>query len=424
MSASPHAASQPHVVILGGGFAGMGAVQKLGDAEVRITLIDRNDYHTFQPLLYQVATAELGPEEVAYPLRELQRRHHHLTLHTDDVVKIDLHGKKVTTRGLGDVDYDYLVIALGSVVNFFGTEGAADHAFPLYTMPDALRVKNHLLKTFEAVDRQPALADDGALNVCIVGGGPTGVEMAGALADLIFVEFRKDYPSVPIDKAQVLLYEHAPSLLRMFKPELQAYAMEELTQRGVKVHTGCGVAKIGPDSITLASGEVVKTQTLIWAAGLEANPVTATLGVELVRGGRIPVGPDLQVQGHPGVFAVGDIAAMTDGKTGEVLPGLGATALQAGKHVGTAISDLVLGDTPAPFKYLDKGSMAQVGRGAAIAELPTGGTMTGHVAWMAWLGVHLALLNGVEERASTVVDWGWNFVTHGRSKRLMFEKDE
>jgi NADH dehydrogenase len=414
----------PHVVILGGGFAGMGAVQKLGDAEVRITLIDRNDYHTFQPLLYQVATAELGPEEVAYPLRELQRRHHHLTLHTDDVVTIDLPNKKVTTRGLGDVDYDYLVIALGSVVNFFGTEGAADHAFPLYTMPDALRVKNHLLKTFEAVDRQPALADDGALNVCIVGGGPTGVEMAGALADLIFVEFRKDYPSVPIDKAQVLLYEHAPSLLRMFKPELQAYAMEELTQRGVKVQTGCGVTKIGPDSITLSSGEVVKTQTLIWAAGLEANPVTATLGVELVRGGRIPVGSDLQVQGYPGVFAVGDIAAMTDGKTGEVLPGLGATALQAGKHVGTAISDLVLGDTPAPFKYLDKGSMAQVGRGAAIAELPTGGTMTGHVAWMAWLGVHLALLNGVEERASTVVDWGWNFVTHGRSKRLMFEKDE
>ncbi len=262
---------QPHVVILGGGFAGMGAVQKLGDAEVRITLIDRNDYHTFQPLLYQVATAELGPEEVAYPLRELQRRHHHLTLHQDDVVKIDLPNKKVTTRALGDVDYDYLVIALGSVVNYFGTAGAADHAFPLYTMPDALRVKNHLLKLFEAVDKQPSLAEDGTLNICIVGGGPTGVEMAGALADLIFVEFRKDYPAVPIDSAQVLLYEHAPTLLRMFKPELQAYAAEELTQRGVKVHTGCGVTNISADSITLASGEVVKTQTLIWAAGLEAN---------------------------------------------------------------------------------------------------------------------------------------------------------
>ena len=290
-------------------------------------------------------------------------------------------------------------------------------------MQDALRVKSHLLKTFAAVDKQPPLAAEGALNVCIVGGGPTGVEMAGALADLIFVEFRKDYPSVPIDQAQVLLYEHAPTLLRMFKPELQAYAAEELKQRGVKVHTGCGVTKIAADSITLASGEVVKTRTLIWAAGLEANPLTSGLGVELVRGGRIPVGPDLQVNGYPGVFAVGDIAAMTDGKTGEVLPGLGATALQAGKHAGTAISDLVLGDTPAPFKYLDKGSMAQVGRGAAIAELPTGATMTGHMAWMAWLGVHLALLNGVEERAATVVDWGWNFVTHGRSKRLMLDSD-
>jgi NADH dehydrogenase len=209
----------------------------------------------------------------------------------------------------------------------------------------------------------------------------------------------------------------------LFKPELQTYAEQELKERGVKVQIGCGVAKIGADSITLSNGEVVKTQTLIWAAGLAASPVSSSLGVELVRGGRIPVGPDLQVNGFPGVFAVGDIAAMTDGKTGEVLPGLGATALQAGKNAGVAISDLVLGNIPAPFKYLDKGSMAQVGRGAAVAELPTGATMTGHVAWMAWLGVHLALLNGVEERAATVVDWGWNFVTHGRSKRLMFDSD-
>jgi NADH dehydrogenase len=285
-------------------------------------------------------------------------------------------------------------------------------------MDDAMRVKDHLLQVFERVNQQPDLIADGALNVCIVGGGPTGVEMAGALADLIYQEFRKDFPAIPIDQAQLAHYAHSPALVQMFKPELQSYAVEELTKRGVAVHTGTGVSRIAADSITLSTGEVVKTQTLIWAAGLQANPLAETLGVELAHG-RIPVGPDLQVVGHPSVFAIGDIAAMIDGKTGKVLPGLGATALQAGKHAGVAISDLVMGNTPAPFAYLDKGSMAQVGRGAAIAELPGGETLKGHVAWLAWLGVHLALLNGAEERASTLVDWGWNFFTQGRSKHLM-----
>jgi NADH dehydrogenase len=233
---------------------------------------------------------------------------------------------------------------------------------------------------------------------------------------LIFVEFRKDYPSVPIDQAQVLLYEHAPTLLRMFKPELQAYATEELKQRGVRVQTGCGVAKIAADSITLSSSEVVKTKTLIWAAGLEASPVTSSLGVELVRGGRIPVGPDLQVHGYPGVFAVGDIAAMTDGKTGEVLPGLGATALQAGKHAGTAISDLVLGNIPAPFKYLDKGSMATITRFHAVASVGKI-RLAGFFAWLMWLGVHVMYLVGFKNRLTTMLHWAVSFIFRGRSQR-------
>jgi NADH dehydrogenase len=304
------------------------------------------------------------------------------------------------------------------MVNFFHTPGADQYALPLYTMTDATRLKEHILKLFEAVDKNPALVDDGALNFCIVGGGPTGVELAGALSELLHTELTKDYPNLPVDKAEVLLYEHSPNLLRMFAPKLETYARTALEERGVKVQTGTGVAKIGPTSIDLSTGATVKTHTTVWAAGLQASPVVNSLGVELVHGGRIPVGPDLQVKDHPGVFAIGDIAAMTDGKTGQVLPGLGSTALQAGRHVCETIKRLLEGKQPEPFKYLNKGTMAQVGRGAAVVELPTGGTLKGHLAWLAWLGVHLALLNGAEEKAGIIVDWGWMILTHKRGKRI------
>ena len=407
-----------HVVILGAGFAGIGAVKKLRNADVRITIIDKNDYHTFQPLLYQVATDELGPTEIGFPIRELLHGHQNITFHQSTVQSIDLQRKQVFVEGLSPIQYDYLVLALGGMVNFFHTPGADQYALPLYTMTDANRLKEHILKLFEAVDKNPALVDDGALNFCIVGGGPTGVELAGALSELLHTELTKDYPNLPVDKAEVLLYEHSPNLLRMFAPKLETYARTALEERGVKVQTGTGVAKIGPTSIDLSTGATVKTHTTVWAAGLQASPVVNSLGVELVHGGRIPVGPDLQVKDHPGVLAIGDIAAMTDGKTGKVLPGLGSTALQAGRHVCETIKRLLEGKQPEPFKYLNKGTMAQVGRGAAVVELPTGGTLKGHLAWLAWLGVHLALLNGAEEKAGIIVDWGWMILTHKRGKRI------
>jgi NADH dehydrogenase len=235
---------------------------------------------------------------------------------------------------------------------------------------------------------------------------------------LLHADLKADYPNLPVDDAQVLLYEHSPNLLGTFAPKLESYARKALEERGVKVHTGTGVRKIGPASIDLSTGTTVKTHTTVWAAGLQANPVVKSLGVELAHGGRIPVGPDLQVKGHLGVFAIGDIAAMTDGKTGQLLPGLGSTALQAGRHVGEAIKRLLDGEQAEPFKYFNKGTMAQVGRGAAVVELPTGGTITGHLAWLAWLGVHLALLNGAEEKAGIFVDWGWTLLTHKRGKRI------
>jgi NADH:ubiquinone reductase (H+-translocating) len=411
-------AEPKHVVILGAGFAGIGALKKLRDADVRITIVDKRDYHTFQPLLYQVATNELGPTEVGFPIRELLHGHKNITYHQAAVKSVDLAQKQVVMDGVAAIPYDYLVLALGAMVNFYHTPGADQYAFPLYTMDDAIRLKEHTLKLFEAVDKKPSLFDDGALNFCIVGGGPTGVELAGALVELLRDELKEDYPNLPVDHAQVLLYEHSPQLLGTFAPKLESYARKALEERGVKVHTGTGVSKIGPANIELSTGATVKTHTTVWAAGLQANPIVSSLGVELVHGGRIPVGPDLQVKDHPGVFAIGDIAAMTDGKTGQVLPGLGATALQAGRHVGETIKRLLDGKQPEPFEYLNKGMMAQVGRGAAVVELPIGGTMTGHLAWLAWLGVHLALLNGAEEKAGIFVDWGWNLLTHKRGKRI------
>jgi NADH:ubiquinone reductase (H+-translocating) len=412
------------IVILGAGFGGIGALKRLRDANARITIIDKHDYHTFQPLLYQVATDELGPTEVGFPIRELLHGRQNITFHQSTVQSIDLQRKQVIVEGSNPIQYDYLVLALGGMVNFFHTPGAEQHALPLYTMEDAIRLKEHTLKTLEAVDKNPALMDDGALNFCVVGGGPTGVELAGALVELLRAELKEDYPNLPVDDAQVLLYEHSPNLLATFAPKLETYARKALEERGVKVHTGTGVSKIGPANIELSTGATVKTHTTVWAAGLQANPIVSSLGVELVHGGRIPVGPDLQVKDHPGVFAIGDIAAMTDGKIGQVLPGLGATALQAGRHVGEMIKRLLDGKQPGRFEYFNKGMMAQVGRGAAVVELPTGGTMTGHLAWLAWLGVHLSLLNGAEEKAGIFVDWGWNILTHKRGKRIILSDED
>ena len=417
-------ANQPHVVILGAGFGGIGALKSLGDADVNVTLIDKHDYHTFQPLLYQVATDELAPTEVGFPIREFLHGQTNMAFHQAVIESVNLAGKEVVVKGLEPIHYDYLILALGAVVNYFKTPGANEHAFPLYTMDDALRLKQHILRTFETVDKNPALVEEGALNFCVVGGGATGVEIAGAVSELLHVELAKDYPNLPVDKAQVLLYENSPHLLAPFVPKLQVYTQKALEERGVKVHTGTGVSKIAADSIELSTGTTVKTQTVVWAAGLLANPIVSSLGIELVHGGRIPVGSDLQVKDHPGVFAIGDIAAMTDGKTGRPLPGLGATALQAGHHVGKTIRRLVKGKQAEPFEYLDKGFMAQVGRGAAVVELPHGATMTGTSAWFAWLGVHLCLLSGAVEKSATFLDWGWTLFTRKRGKRIILGDDD
>jgi NADH dehydrogenase len=294
----------------------------------------------------------------------------------------------------------------------------------MYTLPDAMRIREHILQNWQAADRDPALIDDGALNVVIVGGGPTGVESAGALAELYRSNFAKDYPRIPQEKAVLTLVEGGPTLFSMFQPRLQKYAKDALEKRGVDVVLGEVVASVEPTRVTLRSGTELKAHTLVWGAGLQAHPLATSLGLDLQKGDRIPVGPDLSVAGHPEVFAVGDIAWITDTGTDEVLPQLGSVALQSGEHAGANIARMIGGKKAKPFVYKDKGTMATIGRGAAVVQFHKGRTMTGKKASLAWGAVHLALLSKGEDRAKAVVEWTWAGVTHDRSGRITVRTDE
>jgi NADH:ubiquinone reductase (H+-translocating) len=412
---------RPRVLILGGGFAGLGAARALKDTEVDVVLVDNHDYHTFQPLLYQVATDLLETAAVGHPLRDFFHKEPNITVHQATVTRIDLDKREVQFAEMAPLTYDYLVPALGAEVNFFGAEGAPEHAFPMYTLADAVRLKKHVLDKWEAADRDATLLDDGIVNVVVVGGGPTGVESAGALAELYRNNFAEDYPNLPQEKARIMLVEAAPELFMMFKPKLRHYAKEALEERGVEVLVGELVSSIEPTRVTLKSGKVLEAHTLVWGAGLQANPLTGSLGLELQKGNRISAEPDLSVAGHPEVFAIGDIAWITDTKTDEVLPQLGSVALQAGAHAGENIARLVEGKETKPFRYHDKGTMATIGRGAAVVQLPRGRTMKGEPAWLAWGAVHLSLLSTGEDRAKAVVDWTWAGFTHERASRISID---
>jgi NADH:quinone reductase (non-electrogenic) len=415
---------RPRVLILGGGFGGVGAARALGKAEVDVTLVDRNDYHTFQPLLYQVATDLLDTAACGHPLRDLFHDRPNVAVHEDSVTGMDLARREVQFAQMAPLTYDYLVLALGAGVNFFGVEGAERHAFPMYTLADAVRLKEHILRRWEAADRDPALVGDGAVNVVVVGGGPTGIESAGALAELYRSNFAEDYRGIPQDRARIVLVEAGPELMPMFKTDIRSYTRKALEKRGVEVLLGEVVASIEPTRVTLKSGTVIEAHTLVWGAGLQASPIVESLGLELQHGNRVPVGPDLSVVGHPEVFVVGDIAWITDAKTGEVLPQLGSVALQAGEHAAENIARLVAGKETEPFVYHDKGTMATIGRGAAVVQTRGGHTLKGKSAWLAWGAVHLALLSTGEDRAKAVVDWTWAGFTHERAGRISVRADQ
>jgi NADH dehydrogenase len=411
-----------HVVIVGAGFGGLGVAEQLAHVPVDVTLIDQHDYHTFQPLLYQVATSLLNAEDVGAPIRGLFRHQDNVTFHMATVTQVDMPGRKIQLSDGKHVSYDYLVLAGGASVNYFNTPGAAEHAFPLYTLMNAVKLRSRILERFEAADRDPTLIEEGALNFVIVGAGPTGVETAGALSDLFYNLLPRDYHQLATEKARVIIVEMGKEVLAPFKDNLRSYAKEELQRRRVEVRLGEAVAEVGPTFVRLKSGEEIQAHTLIWAAGVRANPLADLLGLPQGRGGRVKLNPDLSVPDHSEIFVVGDMGEVAS--DGEVLPQLGSVAMQSGEHVGRQIARRLAGELGQPFKYWDKGFMATIGRGAAVVELPNKLTLHGPLAYFAWLGVHLALLSGMRNRIETLWNWGWSALTHDRAARIIIESKD
>jgi NADH dehydrogenase len=413
------------VVVVGAGFGGLAAARAFADADdVAVTLVDRHNFHTFQPLLYQVATAGLNAADIAHPVRGIFHGQDNVTFLQATATGADLERGVLYVEGgahaVDDVAFDHLVVAAGATTNTFGIPGVAEHAFPLYNLTDATTLRNHVLERFEAADAQPDLVDDGALTFVVVGGGPTGVEVAGALAELFAMVLRKDFRTLDTTRARVVLVEARPDLLAPFSPASRRHALETLRERGVEVRTGVQVERVGPRRVVLAGGEELAAHTLVWAAGVQANPVAAALGLPTGRGGRVEVAPDLSVRGHATVWAVGDVAAAVDPTHGAApLPQVAPVAVQAGRHVAAQIRNRLTGRPTEAFRYRDKGTMATIGRSRAVAELPLGVRLRGFPAWLAWLGLHLVMLAGFRNRVSVFVNWAWNWLTWDRGPRVI-----
>jgi NADH dehydrogenase len=414
---------QPHVVIVGAGFGGLGVAEQLDHVPVDVTLIDRHNYHTFQPLLYQVASSLLNAEDVGASVRSMFRHQENINFRLGTVTGIDVPGQKLQLEEGNEIAYDYLVLAGGATVNYFNTPGAAEHSLPLYTLTNAFKLRNRILERFEAADRDSALIEDGALNFVIVGAGPTGVETAGALADLFYNLMPRDYHELATSVARIIIVDLGKEVLAPFQQNLRVYAREELERRKVELRLGEAVAEVGATFVRLRSGEEIKAHTLVWAGGVRANPLADMLGLPQGRGGRVKLNPDLSVPDHPELFVVGDMGEVAS--DGQVLPQLGSVAMQSGEHVGRQIARRLHGEPGQPFKYWDKGFMATIGRGSAVVEFPNKRTLHGQLAYFAWLGVHLMLLSGMRNRIETLWNWGWSALTHDRAARIIIDgKDE
>ncbi|MGZ4701693.1 MAG: NAD(P)/FAD-dependent oxidoreductase [Ilumatobacteraceae bacterium] len=410
--------SRPRVVIIGSGFGGIRAAKGLAHADVDVTIVDANNYHTFQPLLYQVATAGLDADDIGFPIRRIFRRNSSISFVLGEVTKVDLGGRTVTIADDRVFGHDYLIIAAGTISTSFGIDGVGQHTFPLKTLHDALRLRAHLLSRFERASAEPDSPVD--LGVVVVGGGPTGVEMAGGLRELIDKVFRKDYPDLAATPTPITLVEAADRVLGTFHRSLSDQAAAALRRRQIDVELGTGVDHVEADAVILKDGRRIRAGTIIWAAGVAASPVARLLGVELGRGGRIPVGGDLSVADHPNVFAIGDIAL----PPGDPLPQVAQPAIQEGKHVAAVITARLAGRTIPPFRYRDRGSMATIGRNQAVAELPYHLRFHGFIGWLMWLGLHLIELMGFRNRANVFVNWAWNYLTYDRGSRLLLEKED
>ncbi len=408
--------TRPVVVIVGAGFGGLRAARALRRAPVQVVLLDRNNYHLFQPLLYQVATAGLEPEEIAKPARAILRGQKNFDFRMVDVTRIDFAVQRLETSA-GPIAYDFLVLAPGGETNFFGLESMQRHGLGLKDIPDAIAIRNHVLTCFEqAMLEADAERRRALLTFIVVGGGPTGVEMAGALSELIRLVLVKDYPRLNIKDVRILLLEATDRLLAAMPQRLGEAAGKTLWRKYVEVRFGASVADFDGQRLRLKSGEVIPAQTVIWAAGVRASPLNAALGLPAARQGRIPVQPTLQAPGHPDVFIIGDAAYREE--NGEPLPMVAPVAIQMGQAVARNITRQLRGQPLEPFRYRDQGTLATIGRNAAVAHV-FGLKLSGFPAWVMWLVVHIIQLIGFRNKLFVLINWAWDYFFYERAARLI-----
>ena len=422
------------LVVVGGGFGGLQAVQKLRRAPVEITLVDRRNFHLFQPLTYQVATGALSPGEIAYPLRAIFKRSRNVRVMMAEVAGFDLDARQLSLRSVAGVPapstlpYDTLIVAGGSRYSYFGHDDWSRYAAEVKSLESALRVRGHILSAFEAAEDEPDPDRRAAwLTFVVVGGGPTGVEMAGQIGELARDTLRHDFRTIDTRSGRILLIEAADRLLTTFPPKLSAKAKRSLERLGVTPMLNATVTGIEADSVTVeepgGQPQHIPTRTIIWAAGVTASGMAKTLGeltgAELDRAGRVTVEADLTLPGHPEVFALGDMVRVrqADG-TVEILPGVAPAAMQQGRYAAKVIRARLRGESTGPFHYRDKGNLATIGRGAAVADIK-GLRLSGFIAWLTWLFVHLFYLVGFENRIVVFINWSFSFFSHGRGARLI-----
>jgi NADH dehydrogenase len=409
----------PHIVIIGAGFGGLTAAKSLKRAPVRITVVDRTNHHLFQPLLYQVAMAGLSPAEIAAPIRSVLRRQENTSVLLAEATGVDLARQVVKLRDdqrEEELGYDYLVLATGGRTSYFGRDDWEKFASGLKDLDDAVEIRRRVLLAFEAAEKEhdPGRRSE-LLTFVVVGGGPTGVELAGAIAELARFVLQLDFRTINPRSADILLLEGGPRILPAFSPDLSLSAERQLTELGVKVRTNAMVTCIDEKGVYLGD-EMIKAATIIWSAGVQATALTRSLGVELDRAGRVSVGPDLTIPGHPNAFAIGDMTIFY--QDGKPLPGVSPVAMQMGRLVARNIRNSLAGRPYEHFRYFDKGNMATIGRKAAIAEIGKL-HLSGFIAWLAWLGVHIFFLIGFRNRFTVLFNWAWSYFTYQRGARLI-----
>ena len=413
--------SRPRIIIVGAGFGGLTAAQKLARLPVRVTVVDRKNHHTFQPLLYQVATAGLSPGEIAAPIRSILRAHPNIEVLLEEVQEFNLKARNVVTNE-AVLPYDYLVIAAGASHAYFGHPEWEPLAPGLKTIEDALEIRRRILLAFELAERQTANgAPDFPLNFVVVGGGPTGVELAGTLAEIAHHALENEFRAINPARTRILLLEGGPRVLATYSEDLSRKAEDQLKRLGVEVHTSNVVTRIEPGAVMVGETRI-PAAVVLWAAGVAASPLGRKLGVPVDRAGRVLVHPDLSIPDHPEVFVIGDLASLQD-EHGKMLPGVAPVALQQGKWVAKTIARDLEHQPRRNFHYHDKGSLATIGRAAGVAQFPKF-SLSGYFAWLAWLFIHIFFLIGFRNRILVMIQWAWSYLTYERGARLITGSNE